>query len=328
MFWRSVLVLRCLARLCRLSPPRSGRVAVVVGVLAILAVGACAHKPPGFDPRVRPTCLVLSVGGPDGVAHLGALAATRETNFPLAAVVGNSFGAVVGALYAQAPEENTRDRFESLLKAYVRETERDARRRGLAAGLLFGATAAILSEGEALPTLIAGGGGYLLGAATIDRLDHQRLVRVMERSFASARIEALALPFVTFHQRPRGEGLELVAVRSGSLAEAVGASVTNPLLFPGVRVEKGAKLDPGADRVAAVPVEDACRLFPEMNLLAINVTGNPAFHSAAMTCPVLEVHIAPPGLSPEEVLATGPAYFRAIDSGYQATIGALSAARP
>jgi NTE family protein len=266
---------------------------------------------------------VLSVGGPDGVAHFGAIAAIKEKRVPVAAVVGNSFGALAGALYAQDPHADTTARFQELVRAYVTETERVARRNGLAVGLLFGGLAALATGGEPVTTALAGGGGYMLGARATARLDRERLVGVMETAFAGARIEALPLPFATFYQRPRGSGVELVAVRAGDLAEAVGRSVANPLLFPALDVGAAAALDPGADRVAATPAEDACRLYPNAQLLVINVTGQPAFVSAAMRCPVTEVRVAPAGLPAEDVLRFGPAYERAVAAGYQATLAAL-----
>ena len=118
--------------------------------------------------------------------------------------------------------------------------------------------------------------------------------------------------------------MTLVTARAGSLAEAVGGSVANPFLFPGLDVGKAAALDPGADRVAATPIEEACRLFPGANLLAINVTGQPSFHSVKMDCPVLEVAVAPTGLPAAEVLAFGDAYRRAVERGYAATWQALA----
>jgi predicted acylesterase/phospholipase RssA len=297
-----------------------GRI-VLIAVAAAVAAG-CGHH--GDRARAtRPTCLVLSVGGPDGVAHFGAIAAIKEKRLPVAAVVGNSFGALAGALYAQAPAEDTGQRFQRLVRAYVSETERAARRNGLAAALLFGAAAAIVSEGEPVPTVLAGGGGFLLGAGLTARLDRERLVAVMGETFGGARIEALPLPFATFHQRRQGSGVELVAVRAGDLAEAVGGSVANPFLFPDMEVATAPALDPGADRVAATPAEDACRLFPGAALLVVNVTGRPAFTSAAMTCPMTEIRIAPAGLAPDEVLTFGPAYQRAVAAGYQATRAVL-----
>jgi NTE family protein len=292
---------------------------VIAGLAALaVALAGCGHAA-----RSRPTCLVLSVGGPDGVAHFGALAAIRARRLPVDAVVGNSFGALAGALYAQAPAADTTARFRALVQAYVAETERVTRRNGLAVALVFGAVAAVATGGEPTTTALAGSGGFLLGARVTSQLDRERLVRVMDASFGGAHIESLALPFATFYQRPQGSGVTLVTVRTGDLAEAVGSSVANPFLFPGLDVAGAPALDPGADRVAATPIEDACRLFPDARLLVINVTGRPAFTSAAMTCPVTEVRIAPAGLTAEEILRFGPAYERAVAAGYRATYDAL-----
>jgi NTE family protein len=297
---------------------RAPRFAVIVLLLA-----GCGHGPAG-SAAARPTCLVLSVGGADGVAHFGAIAAIKERHVPVAAVVGNSFGALAGALYAQAPAEDTSRRFRTLVQAYVAETERVTRRNGVALALLFGAVAAVATGGEPVTTALAGGGGFALGAGATSKLDRERLVRVMDETFGGARIDRLPLPFATFYQRPLNTGVELVAVRAGDLAEAVGASVANPFVFPGMDVGDAHALDPGADRVAATPIEDACRLYPQARLLVINVTGRPAFTSAAMSCPVTEVRVPAAGVPVEDVLRFGPAYEHAVAEGYRATMIALA----
>ncbi len=299
---------------------------VVAAALAGALLVGCAHAPPRFDPRVRPTTVVLSVGGADGVAHLGALQALDEAGVRVAAVVGSSMGALVGAVYASAPTEAAEPRFARLTRAYAEATAGEARRNGLGLGLLLGALATLLTSGAALPTLAAGA-GFAVGAQTTPRLDGARLVRVMDRFFGGAKVEALPIPFAAIYLAPRGGGVQVMAARAGALAEAVGGSVANPLLFPDVDVTTAARLDPGADRAAAVPVEDACRLFPGHNVLAINVTAQPALFSAAMTCPLLEVRIAPPGLRADEVLARGEAYARAIEAGRRATRAALGGRR-
>jgi NTE family protein len=287
-------------------------------LLALLA--GCAHR---FDPGRRPTCLVLSVGAADGVAHLGAIAAVKEARVPISCVVGSSMGALVGAVYATAPAEDTRGRFEGLVRAYAAATEAEARRNGWGMALLFGAAARLLDEGE-LARVIAAGGGYLLGLGTTAKMDRERLVRVMDRYFGARNIEALPVPYATLYQKRAGNGVALVTARAGNLAEAVGGSVANPFLFPRLDVGKAAALDPGADRAAATPVEEACRLFPGANLLAINVSGQPVFFSARMTCPLLEVTVPPAGLPPEEVLGFGPAYRRIVGEGHRATREALA----
>lgn len=298
----------------------TARAPVVAAAAAALALAGCAHR---FDPQRRPTCLVLSVGGADGVAHLGAIAAVKQARLPISCVVGSSMGALVGAVYASAPEADTRARFEGLVRAYVAATEADARRKGWALALLFGAAAKLLDDGE-LASLLAAGGGYLLGLTTGAKLDRDRLVRVMDRYFDGRDIETLPVAYAALYQRRQGSGVTLETARAGRLAEAVGGSVANPFLFPQLDVGRAAALDPGADRAAATPVEEACRLFPGANLLAINVTGQPAFYSARMTCPLREVAIPPAALPPEEALTFGPAYQRAIAAGLTATRTALA----
>ena len=44
----------------------------------------------------------------------------------------------------------------------------------------------------------------------------------MGTTFNGARIEALPLPFATFYQQRHGNSVDLVAVRTGDLAQAVG----------------------------------------------------------------------------------------------------------
>jgi NTE family protein len=48
--------------------------------------------------------LVLSGGGARGLAHVGALAALQAENIPIDLIVGCSFGALVGGMYAQYPD--------------------------------------------------------------------------------------------------------------------------------------------------------------------------------------------------------------------------------
>lgn len=294
--------------------------AALVALTIALAAG-CAHGP-RFDPRARPTCLVLSVGGPAGVSHLGALRAVREAHLPITCVVGNSMGALVGALYAHDPSGDPEASFRAVAAAYRAETQRVVHRNGVALGLLFGALAVLTTDGVAPPALAAGG-GYALGAAVTPKLDRDRLVGVLDRALAGASIETLPLAFATFHHRATDSGVELVAVRSGNLAEAVGRSIANPLIFPGLAIRAGSAVDPGADRVAAVPVDDACRLFPAHNLLVVNASGADVFTGPDLRCPVREARIPPQSLSPDAALAFGAAYDRAVRAGYDATRAAL-----
>ncbi|HEY4186981.1 MAG TPA: patatin-like phospholipase family protein [Polyangia bacterium] len=277
------------------------RLGLACAALSALFPPGCAHQPPRFDPQARRTCLVLSSGGTRGVAELGAVAAIRQARIPIGCVVGTSVGALVGALYASAPEQDTTARFRALTAAYVAETETAAQSRGVSAGLALAAVATLFSGGMLVPATAAVG-GYLLGAATTTRADLSRFEQVMRTTLGGARIEALPTPFATMHHERAGEGVRLVIDRSGDLAHAVGASIANPFVFDDVDVASAPALDPGSDRLAATPVDDACRLFPDSNLLIVNVSGTPAVHADAAGCPLREIRIDTPALPPEAIL--------------------------
>ena len=288
------------------------------------AAAGCAHGAASrFDTRARRTCLVLSVGGPAGVAHIGAIAAIKEAHVPIDCVVGNSMGALVGSLYATAPAEDVDVRFRSFVGAYADETKREAARNGLGLGLIAGGIAALEVGGKAAPA-IAFASGAALGVLATEKLEHARVVRVLDGFFRGARIDGpLPLRFATFYQEGTNTGVVARRADRGPLAAAVGASVANPLIFSTLALGPGRPIDPGADRVSATPIQDACAAFPDANLLAINVTGQPIFTDATMTCPLLEVRIAPQPVPPEEIMALGDGYRRIVEGGRAATRAAL-----
>ena len=90
---------------------------VLLSIAVALSASCGARQRHGLDALQHPArenCLVLSAGGPAGVAHLGAIEALREARVPITCVVGTSMGAVVGALYASSPQADTTARFEHL----------------------------------------------------------------------------------------------------------------------------------------------------------------------------------------------------------------------
>ena len=136
------------------------------------------------------------------------------------------------------------------------------------------------------------------------------------------------LRFATIYQRLQGTGVQNVTAYSGNLSEAVGNSIANPLIFQDVRFNPGEAIDPGADRVSAVPVEEACQLVPGARIVAINLTDQPAFFSGAMKCPLLEV---PVRLNPSKIqgkaLLRGPEFYSLAAAGYLTTERTLASAR-
>ena len=309
-----------------------GRPLASLALVALLSscVGSCAHSPPKFDPTARRTCLVLSVGGPRGVAHLGAIAAVRKAGVHIDCVVGNSMGSLVGALYASAPNEDTEALFRRFSNAYVAETKSDATKNGVIGALVGAAIGAAVggkagggNEAAVAGAVIGASGGFAIGAEQTTKLDRDRLVRVMNGILNDARIEALPIPYVTTYQQRSNNGLDLVVTRSGNLADAVGKSIANPFIFTNLNVATQGAVDPGADRASMTPVDEACRLFPDSNLLAINVTDEPAFYRADMRCPLREVRVDPGPLDAEAVFRLQADFDRAVKAGFDATAKAL-----
>jgi hypothetical protein len=119
----------------------------------------------------------------------------------------------------------------------------------------------------------------------------------------------------------------LVEVARGNLARAVGASLANPFVFRELDVRRGGPIDPGLDRVAAVPIEQACSSFPHTAILALNVSGQAPFVSARMRCPAFEVRIDVPAIEAERALGDEAVFRRLVDGGRAAMHAWLSGPR-
>ncbi|RKH06201.1 patatin-like phospholipase family protein [Corallococcus carmarthensis] len=290
---------------------RLGR--VLLAVVVALGSASC-HR----GTRASRTCVVLSVGGTKGLAHVGAMDALMARGVPIDCVVGNSMGAVVGGLYASAPGDNLRQRYRAFFAAYEDETRKTTAARG-AVGAAVGLLAVLMSGGALGPAVAAGALGAAGGAASVPRLSHERFTHVLERFYAGARVEDLPVPFATFHQAPWNGGIRLVTVTRGPLSEAVAASAANPLLFEDASLER---IDPGADRVSATPVHDACQLFPGARLIAINVTGEPAFYRSDLGCDVREVRVDVAMPPAEAFTGRGRAFEATYDAGHDAVMRA------
>lgn len=253
-------------------------------------VSACAHGWAAHEDR--PTCVVLSAGGPAGLAHLGAIQAIRDTRLPVSCVSGTSMGALVGALYASAPRDDLTRRYQALLADYRSRTEVEIGRNALIGGFLGAVMAGIMTGGTAaLPLALGASAGAASAVQNTARVDLQRFGMVLESFTHQAAIDELPLRYASFHQERSGNGLVLVTVSHGPLAAAVARSMANPFIFEGFDPVAAGFVDPGGDRLAAIPVEDTCRAFPRARLLAINVTGQDIVHSQNMKCPLLEVKI-------------------------------------
>lgn len=284
-----------------------GKLAIATVALAAVLV-ACAGsttKPDIASPKAeapQPTCLALSVGGAAGVAHLGAIESLRAHDVEISCVVGNSMGSLVGALYANNPHADTTEAFRTLLNEYRVATQQSGLGR-TATGALLGAA-------------VLGPFGFLLGgaigASSFDEVNHTRLISMLDRQLAGTTIEAFPIPYETSHMERRGEKIELITSRDGNAAAAVGGSIANPFIFDEIDVRRGGGIDPGMDRVAAVPIEHACEAFPDHLVLAVNVMPQPSFVSAQMHCPAFEIRIAVPPVEPAARVFEDPVVFQQV----------------
>lgn len=67
--------------------------------------------------------LVLSGGGPKGLAHVGVLKALEENEIPIDYIAGTSMGAIIGGFYASgySPEEIEEFMTSAEFEEWVRE---------------------------------------------------------------------------------------------------------------------------------------------------------------------------------------------------------------
>ena len=296
--------------------------ALACGNMHCGALQSSTARPAFEDADSRPVCLVLSVGGPAGLAHLGAIQALQHSELEVRYVVGNSMGALVGGLYASEPASEVVERYLSFASAYLEQTKRSAEGRGVL-GFLFGAALTLATGGAALPALAAGGGGAVIGAEGTEKQSLERTVAVYDEAVAGVTIEALPIRFVTFHHAMTTTGVRLNTVQRGRLATAVGKSIANPLMFPQFEPTKAGYVDPGTDRVSATPVQDACSQFPDSRLLVVNVSGQPSFYQADIPCPVLEINLDAGEVPPEAMLGQGATFAKVVDLGARQMQAAL-----
>jgi len=296
--------------------------ACFVALTAVACSTTLTNQEPAAAPPWKRTCLVLSVGGPAGLAHLGVITAVQQAGIQIDCIAGNSMGALIGAMYATAPSADTTSRYQEFIKTYADQTAGEKKGAG-ALGFLAGAALVVLSGGSALPVLGFGALTGIAGGSSVDDMDVGRTRDVLDALWNSANIETLPVPFAAWHVVASESGIRVVASRSGNLATAVSSSIANPLIFPGLDVRTTHVVDPGVDRVAAVPVDDACRLFPDARLIASNVTGRPTAFTSNMNCPLVEI-VVPAETTPKSALqGNGPEFFEALRIGYEAAIAAL-----
>ena len=289
---------------------------VSVVILFTLLFTGCAQVKYHFINRGK-TCLVLSVGGPKGLAHAGAIDALKDKGIEIACVYGNSMGAVVGGLYAYAPNKDISKQIERTFASYVSVTKKDAASNAFT-GFIAGVGMAILSGGFLGWETMLGSAGY--GYFSTDKFDNKRFQKVLDKRFKSSKIEDLSLEYATSYFKKTSTGVDFTTASSGNLAKAIARSANNPFIFKKTSLSH---IDPGLDRAAAVPIADAIRLFDPNVVIAINVTGEPAVYNKQDGSKVIEIMVdvdEPKKMKMDELEKIYMQYYKA---GYDAVINSL-----
>jgi NTE family protein len=180
------------------------------------------------------TALVLSGGGARGLAHLGVLKALEKEKIEFDMIVGCSFGALIGGMYAQTPDASE---LERRLKKF-RRTEhfknlgvRALRKPAQQSDDFLKQFARNLRERVLLNVIVN----------RISVLKQDRLVDAVNYLVDHGRIEETAVPFAcNATDLVSGKGILLT---SGDIRNAIAASTTIPGYFPPVEMDSQRLVD-------------------------------------------------------------------------------------
>lgn len=258
----------------------------------------------------KPVCLVLSVGAHNGLSHIGVVNALKEQGVQIECVVGTSMGSLVGGLYASAPEDDLEARYSEFAKAYEKATRSDAE-GSLFTGLLLGVALGAVTGGAGA-VLVGGAAGGVIGAGSVDIKSLRRMESVLDDYLGHVGVQDTALPYGTLSQSLEMTGAKLEPKETGSLAKAIIESISNPLIFPNVKVASGERIDPGSDPTAAIPLRYACERFPNHQFVISNVSGGRVIDEKDMKCNWIEVKPEPILVSSERAMRAYPAELDAL----------------
>lgn len=188
-------------------------------------------RQPARPPRV---CLALGGGGARGIAHLGAIAAVRETSIEVERFVGVSIGALAGALCAFDPNI---DRVISRTTQYLTSAEFRAKQEAM-----FGTAKPKTVEEEGLFAWYERVKGYLRGRSMMSRIFRRPsllpaalvrdivecLVPDADISDTDIPLNIVAVDLLTGHR---------VVLQSGPVRDAILASTAIPGIFPPVEFD-------------------------------------------------------------------------------------------
>ena len=176
--------------------------------------------------------LVLSGGGARGIAHIGVIEELQSRGYEITSVAGTSMGALVGGVFALGKLEEFREWLYSLDKLKV-----------------FSLVDFTLSTQ-----------GLVKG---------DKVLNAMKEFIADAQIEDLEIPYTATATDLINK--KEVVLGSGSVFEAIRASIAIPTVFTPVQTEKGLLVDGGV--VNNIPIANVKRT-PGDSLVVVDVNAN------------------------------------------------------
>lgn len=180
----------------------------------------------------RDVALVLSTGGARGLAHIGAIDQLLDMGYNIRSVAGTSMGALVGGMYAAGRLEDFRQWMLTI------------DRKRILSLMDFSLSISHIAKGE-------------------------RIIEAMKQIVPDVNIEDLSIPYCAV-ATDAVSGTEVV-FNSGSLYDAIRASISLPLVFSPVRQGEHILLDGGL--VNPLPLNRVRRSKHDL-LVAVNVSGH------------------------------------------------------
>jgi len=177
----------------------------------------------------KKVALVLASGGAKGFAHIGAIEALEECGYEITSIAGTSMGALIGGIYAAGGLDRVKDWMFDLTGSKV-----------------FGLVDFTFSS-HAL-------------------LKGNRLMEALKGRVPDCNIEDLNIPFCAVATDLK-QGRE-VTFRSGSLYDAIRASISIPMLFRPVEMDDMLLVDGGITN--GLPLDRVARTGDD-TLVAVNL---------------------------------------------------------
>ncbi|MCG8474667.1 MAG: patatin-like phospholipase family protein [Cytophagales bacterium] len=224
------------------------------------------------DSKRPKVAVVLSGGGMKGVAHVGVLKALEEQGVPIDYIVGTSMGAIVGGMYASGYSPDaivqyiSNEKFQDWLQGIFKKEYQYYYAMDEENPSWFSINIALDSTFKA--SFVSGLAEDVALNFALNELTAQASAKANE-NFDSLFVPFIAMASEIFTQ-------ESVQLRSGTVADAMRASMTVPLVYRPIKINNKYYFDGGVYN--NFPVNVAVKEFHPDYIIGVNVSSK-EFHS-------------------------------------------------